>query len=182
MSDNNDSLPQPTQQTPQSNGRSALRIAQVSCLLILILATALIISAAIMFFRNPTAHGIIGEAKTIAQCQINMQEIGGALDRYSRRNDHYPAKLDDLYPMFLEKKDILHCPSVPDTTEYDYIQPSADADPKTAVITCKRHIIMKDQGPWILILQKDGKVIRLTPSITTPPGVSGQPKSKGENR
>jgi hypothetical protein len=74
-----------------------------------------------------------------------MQETTSALRRYAERNGMYPAKLSDLYPDFLETRDILHCPadhSSPDSVSYKYTRPKMSDPPDKAVLSCARHTII----------------------------------------
>lgn len=93
---------------------------------------------------------------------MNLMEIGGSLDRYKERNGAYPEKLADLYPDFLEKRSMLHCPvdkAPGSTVSYTYARPT-DKTPSEAVIaSCKRHSFggMFRSG-MTLMLRKNGKV------------------------
>ena len=123
-----------------------------------------------MLLKNPAFRVFFTEAQSIAQCQINLQEIGGGLDRYARRNGKSPAKLSELYPSFLETKTVLHCPDdrrSKDTVSYDYIPPAMNAPPSTKVVECTRHIVVKGQPPWVISLYKDGHVTKQPQKTST---------------
>ena len=110
-------------------------------------------------FKNEAFKKAFSDAQARQQCKINLEEIGGALERYSRRNKQYPATLDLLYPNYLENQASLHCPSDPKPgVSYDYYPPAMNAPPKTLVAECQRHIAFENQPPWKIQLFKDGTV------------------------
>lgn len=167
----------PTNSAASGNKSSCMKAIGISCLVVVIVGLALGFWITGMVSKNPVLRpalrNIYTEAQHITICEMNLREIGGALDRYSRRNGKYPDNLADLYPNFMEKRAFIHCPSdsrSKDIVSYDYTPPSMDAPASTVVIECKRHIIMKNQPPWTVSLYKDGKVIKKAPPYPkTPP-------------
>ena len=153
----------PISSTTHSTRSNCLRAVGVSCLVVVIAGIAMGFFFVNLLTKNPVFRRIYKEAQSIAQCQLNLQEIGGALDRYSRRNGKYPATLEELYPNFLEKRSFLHCPADPrriNVISYKYTPPTIKSPPSTTVIECKRHVVLEGQPPWIVSLHKDGKVFQ----------------------
>ena len=112
------------------------------------------------FFRNPSVFNTMRDVKEVRDCKKNLTSIHESLKRYRQMNDKYPAKLVDLWPNYLESKEILHCPLDPNSGEisYEYNPPSADAPPQTIVITCRWHMFTEKKSPIILRLLKDGTI------------------------
>jgi type II secretory pathway pseudopilin PulG len=145
-----------------------VRAAGIGCLALIIVAFLSGLWIARLVTKNPVMHKVWSESQRIAQCQLQLQEIGGALDRYNSRNGKYPASLDELYPVFLEKKETLHCPSAPgpkDTPSYEYTPPDANTPADAAVAVCNLHVIIEGQPPLTITLLKNGTVVRKTPKI-----------------
>lgn len=157
----------PAEPAPPRTKSNCLAASGITCLVLLIISVLGFIWIARMVTKNPAANQFYNEAKLIAQCQLNLQDPGGAqdvydaLERYSTRYGKYPAKLADLYPTFLEDKSVLHCPADPrpkDVVSYDYTPPAPDAPGPTVMVECKRHVLMEGQPPLILKLRKDGQI------------------------
>jgi hypothetical protein len=156
---------------------SCLRTAGISCLVVFIAGLVLMWLGVRWLLNSPMGS----QAKMSVDCRANLLAIGGGLERYLQRNGKYPDKLADLYPNFLEDKDVLHCPAdaaPAGKVSYDYVPPARNARPDTIVIICRRHILVKGQPPWIITLQKDGKVNQYTPEIREPSS-GAPPTSKG---
>lgn len=150
----------PIAPTTRSN---CLRTAGITCLVLVVAGAALGLWFVNMMTKNPAVRQAYKGARLIADCQVNLEQIGGALERYSRRNEKYPSSLAELHPNFLENKAALHCPADRRPLEvisYDYDPPSPKDSPDTPVIECKRHVVVEGQPPWTLTLQKDGRVIK----------------------
>ena len=148
-----------------NNKSSCVKTAGITCLAALIAGIIVVIWSVNYVLRNPALSKAFSEAQLMAQCQIQLQEIGGALERYSKRNEKYPAGLAELYPNFLEKRSVLHCPAdrrAKDVVSYEYTPLAMDAPPATVVVECKHHIMIKDQPPWTISLYKNGRVGRQT--------------------
>lgn len=146
-----------------STRSGCVRAVGVSCLVILVVTVLIGLWLYLILARNPAFEGVFGRTRLAAECQINLEQIAGGLERYSRRNGKYPESLDDLYPDFLEKRDVLHCPadkSPKDTVSYEYKRPAKAAPGDTVVIRCERHTIVEGEPPLILLLRKDGSVVR----------------------
>lgn len=106
--------------------------------------------------------------RNFALCTIQVEEIGGALNRYAKMYDRYPDTIDELYPRFIENKSVLHCPSdssKTDKTSYQYAKPSLDAPADKIMVTCTRHTPF-EKGTHVLVgVRKDGtKVILPIPA------------------
>lgn len=145
-----------SQITARNPSSSCARATGVSCLTLVVL---IVIIA--LWFKAEFAS--LPSFQQLRVCTENMQEIGGALNRYSIRNQKYPEKLTDLYPDFLENKSILHCPADPSaqsTVSYEYTPPAAmDAPDSFIVLTCRRHILMKNVPVITIVrLTKGGEI------------------------
>lgn len=153
----------PTGSTARTTQSNCLKAAGITCLIVVIVGLALVIWTVTLVTRNPAIKRAYNQSKLVVQCQMNLQEIGGALERYSKRNGQYPGTLDELYPSFITKKEILHCPSDPrpkNTVSYEYHQPAMDAPGSFTVVECKRHVVVEGQPPWTISLFKDGRVTK----------------------
>lgn len=177
---------QPVEPTaPRAKSNCAVAVG-ITCLVVLILGVLILLWIVRMLSTNPAFKQAYGGAKLMAECQLHLQnpnskqDINDALERYRTRNGKYPAKLDELYPDFLEDKAVLHCPADPrptDVVSYGYTQPAVDAPGTTVVVECRRHVIVHGQPPWVLMLRKDGQVTR---SGYAPHGGPAEPKQPGE--
>jgi hypothetical protein len=130
---------------------------------------------AVITVRNPAFHGLVQEAQKIAQCEIQLQQIGEALRRYEVSNDHYPRTLEELYPEYLSSRSVLRCPSDsrdPKTgpSSYTYRQVSPNAPKDTVLCTCSRHQVFRDQPAAEIRLLKSGDV-----QLSAPEPVRGKP-------
>ncbi|MHB0912097.1 MAG: type II secretion system protein [Armatimonadota bacterium] len=128
---------------------SCFRVVSITVSVVFIIGILFILWAQSMVERIP----VMANYK---KCLENVTEIGAALDRYQRRNGEYPKSLSELYPGFMQKN-ILHCPA--DGGEYEYTRPKVDAPPKTIIVTCRRHVILKGRAPNLVRLQKDGTLV-----------------------
>ena len=158
-----------TQPTAPSTRSSCLKTAGITCLVVLILGTAVVLWGFKQLLKNPAFNKAFSAGRSMSQCQMNLQnpgsgqDISDALERYAKRNGRYPAGLAELYPNFLENKAVLHCPAdsrPADTVSYDYRPPDVNAPPTTVVVECRRHTILEGQPPWVIFLRKDGKVLK----------------------
>ena len=154
---NGDQPVRPSAPTTKSN---CLRVAGITCLVVVVIGILIGVWIFNALSKNPAFQKAYKEAQLRTQCKENLEEIGGALQRYSRRNGKYPATLAELCPNFLENEAALHCPADrrPDPY-YEYYAPAVDALPTAVVAECKRHTVLENQPPWKLSLRKDGKVI-----------------------
>ncbi len=135
-------------------GSSCLRTTTVGCLLLLVFG--FLIS---MWIFNRLMK--VPAYRDYKVCAEHVVEIGKAIDRYHLRTGEYPSSLEKLYPSFLEKRDVLHCPrdnNPRDTISYQYTPPTEKSPPDTIIISCKRHILMPGQSPTEVALRKDGKL------------------------
>lgn len=145
-----------------------LRACGLSCVLAIIIAAVLAVFIFGLINKNPVFHKTFSNAKLVVECQLNLSNEGSrsvskAIERYVRRNGKYPERLEDLYPVFLDDKDILHCPadlSAGDSISYEYYKPEMDAIPSTVIVRCRHHIMGDDQPSWEIALLKDGKVAK----------------------
>ena len=176
--------PEPTAPQTRSN---CFVTAGITCLVLVIVGALIALWGFRALFRNPVFKQGISGAKLVAECQFHLQNpnspqnISAALERYRTRNGRYPDKLEDLCPVFLENKAILHCPADPrpkDVVSYEYMKPKTDAPGTVIVVECKRHIIIQGQPPLVLTLTKDGRVLR---SNFTPSTGPMEPKTKSED-
>jgi hypothetical protein len=120
----------------------------------------------------------MGTFQEMAQCTQQLQSIHGALGRYrTAHGGHYPASLAALYPQFITRRAILHCPadpSSPDVVSYQYTPPppsrSEDAGSDTVVVTCNHHQVSLAgrTSIYLLELRADGQVRQQTKIL--PPG------------
>ena len=148
---------------PPSTQSTCLKAAGITCLVVVVVGIAFAALAAFVILRNPA----VKRGRLALQCRMNLQnpneaqDISDALERYVRRNGKYPARLEDLYPNFLEEKTILHCPADPrpaDVASYQYTPPAMDALPSIVVVKCYRHRIIPDQPPLVILLRKNGQL------------------------
>lgn len=156
----------PEQPKPKSN---CFAVGGITCLVVFVLLVGLGIWVFRLLSNNTIFKKAFGGAKLVAECQLNManpssdQSIYGALERYNTKYGRYPQKLGELYPTFLEKRSVLHCPADPsptDTISYEYTPPATNAPANTIMIECNRHVLVEGQAPLVLKLQKDGQVLK----------------------
>ena len=146
--------------TPEPKKSGCMRALAITLLIVVVIGILGMLWVFKLLSKNPTLKQAVNDAQARNQCKANLEEIGGALDRYSRRNRQYPASLDLLYPNFLENQASLHCPSdLKPGVSYDYYPPAMNAPAKTLVAECRRHPTFENQPPWKLKLYKDGKVV-----------------------
>lgn len=148
---------------------SCLRAVGISCLVLVVIGLAFGLWIGYAVSKNPMFRKVFTEAPLIQECQLHLQaprseqDVAGALERYVRKNDEYPASLEDLYPNFLEDKSVLHCPADPspkDTVSYEYTRPDMDDPASTVVVECKHHVVVDGEPLWRMTLHKDGKFVR----------------------
>lgn len=154
---------------PGAKGRSGcLRAAGISCLSVLVAIAAITVWTYFLVTQNPVYRHAYNQAVLVAECQLHLQDrssgvdIGDALERYARRNGKYPSSLDDLYPDFLDNRDLLRCPADKGSkgaSSYKYTRPAMDAPDDTPVVICRNHPVLRGQEPWMLTLYKNGRVI-----------------------
>ena len=153
----NEDMPVPA---PAPKKSSCMRALAITLLIAVVVAVLVMFWVFKYLFKNEAFQKAFNQAQARQQCKANLEEIGGALERYSRRNKAYPTSLDQLYPNFLENKAVLHCPADPNQgVSYDYYPPAMNAPGTTLVAECRRHVAFENQPPWKLQLFKDGKVI-----------------------
>jgi len=147
--------------TPASKKPGCMRAVVITLLIMTVLLVLLVLWGFKLLMKNPAVNKRYTDMQATLQCKANLEEIGGALERYSRRNGQYPATLDQLYPNFMEKQTTLHCPADPRPGEvsYDYYPPAMNAPANTLVVECRRHVAFEDQAPWKLQLRKNGEII-----------------------
>src|SRR5690242_20380751 len=80
-----------------SPGKLAIVICSLLAIVVITMAGILIA----ILLRNPAFQVAMKNYQVMVQCEDQLAEIGGALDRYVTGNDHYPAKLEDLCPEYL---------------------------------------------------------------------------------
>jgi len=144
---------------PKKSG--CMRALAITLLIVVIVGILVMFWVFRLLSTNPAFKKAFNQSQARQQCKLNLEEIGGALQRYSRRNGSYPTSLDQLYPNFLEKKASLHCPADPrpDAVSYDYYPPATNAPGTTLVAECRRHVMFENEPPWKLQLFKDGRVV-----------------------
>ncbi|MDH7480850.1 MAG: hypothetical protein QHH26_02590 [Armatimonadota bacterium] len=140
---------------------SCLKIGAISCLVLVFV----IIVGSYWLYRviasNPAFKKGIEEAKAMAQCTVQLQELHRALERYYAKNGKYPSSLGELYPDYLEDKKILYCPSDKahsGESSYIYYPPSPKTPDSAVVLECRRHILIEGQPPQVIRLRKDGRI------------------------
>lgn len=96
----------------------------------------------------------------VQECTQNLTELSAALTRYHNKNGSYPARLEDLYPDFLQNSRVLWCPAaVRDRSagsSYRYRRPASDAAPKFVAVGCYDHTMRT--GRVVLEVRLDGSV------------------------
>ena len=155
----------PIQAKSAKRNTSCLKIAGISCLVMLIALGGLIFWLYSYLRKNPSVEQMAG-------CMVNLGQISGAMTRYTEKNSKYPDNMIDLYPNFLEKKAYLHCPADPsaeETVSYEYKKPDMKSPPATIVASCKRHRVL-NTTIW-LSLMRDGKIRQ----FSVPPGKDAKP-------
>lgn len=146
--------------TPAPKKSGCMRAAAITLLIVVVVGMLVLFWVFKYLFQNPAFHKAFNQAQARQQCKLDLEEIGGALERYSRRNKQYPASLDLLYPNFLENQATLHCPADPKPgVSYDYYPPAMNAPGTALVAECRRHVMLESQPPWKLQLFKDGHVV-----------------------
>lgn len=147
--------------TPAPKKSGCMRAAAITLLIAVVIGMLVLFWVFKYVFQNPAFHSAFNQAQARQQCKVNLEEIGGALERYSRRNKAYPTSLDQLYPNFLENQATLHCPADPNpgAVSYDYYPPVMNAPGTALVAECRRHVAFENQPPWKLQLFKDGHVL-----------------------
>lgn len=145
-----------TRQTPPRRSFGCLRVTGISCLVVFLIGLVGWIWLYNMVMKVP-------RFRDYRICVEHVVQIGGALQRYSQRNGHFPDSLAQLYPDFLDRRVLLHCPADKrpvDVISYDYKRPDAKAPATTVVLTCRRHVLMDRQPPVVISLQKDGQLVK----------------------
>lgn len=158
-----------------SPNNSCLKATGISCLVITVTFIGLAFWIYSALSKSPIFKNVYKDANKMVVCLQQLDQLGGALDRYSQKNGKYPQKLDELYPTFLETKTVLHCPADPgpaDTVSYEYKVPDKKALGTTVVVVCNRHTMIN--SPVSLRLQKDGTIKQYT--STSSIGVEVKPK------
>ncbi len=144
---------------PQPEKKSScLKISAISCLVLVVVIIAGSYWLYRVIARSPEFKTGFEEIKAMSMCTAHLQGINKALERYYQRNGKYPSSLGELYPDYLEDREILFCPT--GQTSYIYYQPSPNAPSNTVILECRHHIIAKDQPPIVLRLRKDGRLER----------------------
>lgn len=146
---------------PDKTQSSCIRAAGMTCLVVAVIGLIVGFWIFRTLTRNPVFQKAYQGAMQRKQCEQNLTEIGGALQRYANRNGAYPDSPAKLYPNFIEKSELLHCPADPTdkAVSYEYAPPAMNAPPTTIVAACRRHKILEDHPPIGLFLLKDGRVI-----------------------
>jgi hypothetical protein len=116
----------------------------------------------IVLMKDSGFKGVVGKAKLIGECEVQLSTISAALGRYQISQGRYPASLESLYPEYLPSRRVLRCPADPadpkiGKSSYSYTAPRNGAPGDTVVCVCKHHSMMKDQ-PIELHLLKSGKI------------------------
>lgn len=132
--------------THLSSRRNGRTMACLGCLAISVLSALAVILVFAVTARNiPKPWQYL---TYVGECKENMEKLTGALRRYHVKNDHYPEKIEDLYPDFLGASKALVCPAAnsPNTghSSYEYIKPKPDAPGSTIVLRCYKHMPNKD--------------------------------------
>lgn len=101
--------------------------------------------------------------RDLAQCQINIQSVGDALNRYAIKNDRYPDKLRDLVPDYIPAK-VLRCPAdkSADAISYIYFKRSINDADSAILLQCMQHRFNSNTPVAILSYTKSGQVIHNT--------------------
>jgi len=100
------------------------------------------------------------------RCKTNMEEIGGALNRYSDVNGCYPANLESLKKDYLEDLSVLRCPldkSTENSPSYIYHCPKENAKDTDVILECDRHRLYSGMPVSMLVLLKNGKFKVINP-------------------
>ncbi|MHB0999649.1 MAG: hypothetical protein ACYC27_10415 [Armatimonadota bacterium] len=155
--------------TPGSNN-SCLKAAGISCVVILV--TTIIIGFWLYsaFKTNPVFKDVYKDANLMTECLQQIDQVEEAFYRYNQKNGKYPSELNELYPTFLENKNIIICPLVRKSngdTSYEYKAPDKNATGSTVVMICNRHRVLN--APVTYHLLNDGSIWQYT---STPDGKS----------
>lgn len=101
----------------------------------------MLILAVTMLMRYPTISDI-------ANCQLNLPEIYGAVERYrATHEDKYPPSLDILRKEYMKDPSVLVCPldkSKSGKTSYTYTPPKENPKEDDILIRCNRHRVRLD--------------------------------------
>lgn len=174
--------------TPARARHSGRTMACVGCLAAMLLAMLAVMLFFAITARNGTMQRLYETWVNVERCRQNMVELGDALERYHNRNDKYPAKLDDLYPDYLNEDDVLWCPTVkarPQQSNYVYRRPKANAEDSTIAVQCFRHVPPGNEN-IVLSLRLNGSIeVDTMPSapidLRKPGSVEGHEK-KGKEK
>lgn len=166
---------------PRKHG--CVRTLGISCLVLAIMSAVLVAIIAIVATRNPAVRRLYSSGKSVGICELQMAEIGAALDRYVTKNGKYPHRLTDLYPKFLENRGLLHCPADPrpkNVVTYVYFQPRISDPGSKIVLMCTHQVSVPGQPPVPVrvLLFKNGRVKtevgRPLPSVSPSPAPEHQ--------
>ncbi len=113
--------------------RRPWRFASIGCAVFLVFVLIALIGFLLVAYRNPYYRGM-------AECTIQMREVGAAVERYGIKNDGYPEKLEKLVPDYIQAK-WLHCPSDKSdaAVSYTYHRVSSNAPDDTVILECTHH-------------------------------------------
>ena len=150
--------------TSARDRRSCLKVIGISCLVVAVVFAAFVALVAVVAGRNPAFRHFYASSKAVGICQLQMEEIGAALNRYVTKNGDYPPKLEDLYPKFLEKKGLLHCPADRRSKEivsYLYFRPKVSDPGSKVILKCTHHQLVVPGNPPVSVqlwLYKNGQI------------------------
>lgn len=182
----NETSPPVRAKTPRKNG--CVRTLGISCLVLAILCAVVVTTITVVATRNPAVRQLYSSGKSVGICELQMAEIGAALDRYVIKNGKYPDRLTDLYPKFLENRGLLHCPADPrpkNVVTYVYFQPRISDPGSKIVLICNHQVNVPGQPPVPVrvLLFKNGRVKtevgRPLPSVSSSP--TSSPTSRHES-
>jgi hypothetical protein len=94
---------------------------------------------------GPQFRRLAVEWRYVGGCwsQLNGDRgLQGALQRYRYREGTYPPSLEDLYPDFVTRHSVFHCPADPSPASnisYRYRRPFPAAPADTIILTCEHH-------------------------------------------
>lgn len=173
----------PRTDMPRQHG--CAKTAGISCLVLAILSAVLVAITIIIATKNPVVRQLYSSGKSVGICELQMVEIGAALQRYVTKNGKYPDRLADLYPKFLENRGLLHCPAdrrTKNVVTYVYFQPQTSDSGSKIVLMCTHQVVVPGQPavPIRVLLFKNGRVKtevgRPSPSVSSPPTASPTPR------
>ena len=160
-----DSQSQPPQQPPYGSyppprrGLSPAMWVLIGCGALVVLLAIVLAVCSYVFFKSPQGKDFMKGIGDTAECEANLVEIQGALDRFESAHDgDYPDSLDELVPVYLSDKSVLTCPAQERGAGggYVYTKPKRSDPGSTVVIRCRHRLT--EGMPFTMVLRKNGEI------------------------